>query len=174
MKPYRSRSIKKAKGGAAARPWVWHDGVRLRRAGSAKADETAPSPLPSISFRFRFPSVKRLARRRGRSCAARTIDQRLEFAVGVLQAYRPWYSAIGGGEIHRFLSAKENYGQAYFRYRRRRVVFGQGHHGSLFGAFAEGARLQGDHAEDGSVPQRGPGHHEPIPAWRGLRYRRRS
>ena len=174
MKPYRSRSIKKAKGGAAARPWVWHDGVRLRRAGSAKADETAPSPLPSISFRFRFPSVKRLARRRGRSCAARTIDQRLEFAVGVLQAYRPWCSAIGGGEIHRFLSAKENYGQAYFRYRRRRVVFGQGHHGSLFGAFAEGARLQGDHAEDGSVPQRGPGHHEPVPAWRGLRYRRRS
>ena len=139
-----------------------------------KADETAPSPLPSISFRFRFPSVKRLARRRERSCAARTINQRLEFAVGVLQAYRPWCSAIGGGEIHRFLSAKENYGQAYFRYRRRRVVFGQGYHGSLFGAFAEGARLQGDHAEDGSVPQRGPGHHEPIPAWRGLRYRRRS
>ena len=51
----------------------------------------------------------------------------------MLQAYRPWCSTIGGGEIHRFLSAKENYGQAYFRYRRRRVVFGQGHHGSSLG-----------------------------------------
>ena len=57
---------------------------------------------------------------------------------------------------------KENHGQAYFRDGRRCLIIGQGHHGGVFGASAQGARLQGDHAEDGPVPERRSGYHEPV------------
>ena len=50
---------------------------------------------------------------------------------------------------------------------------GKGITAASLGHLAQGARVQGDHAEDGSVPQRRPGHHEPLPARRGVRHRGR-
>ena len=55
-----------------------------------------------------------------------------------------------------------------------RLVSGQGHHGGLARYLAQGPWLQGHHAEDGPLSQRRPRHHEPLPAWRGLRHRRWS
>ena len=63
--------------------------------------------------------------------------------------------------------------QAYLRHWRRRLVPRQGHHGCLAGAPSQVARLQGHDAEGRSLPQRRPGHHEPVPARRGLRHRGR-
>ena len=42
---------------------------------------------------------------------------------------------------------------------------GQGDYGGIAGSFAQSPWIQSNHAEDGSLPERGSGHHEPLPAW---------
>ena len=47
----------------------------------------------------------------------------------------------------------------------RRSFPGQGDYGGIAGSSAQSPWIQSDYAEDGSLPERGSGHHEPLPAW---------
>ena len=72
-------------------------------------------------------------------------------------------------------SGKGRHGDAEVRrgHGGRGVVPRQGDRRGLAGAAAQGARPARHAAEARSLPQRGPRHHEPVPARRGLRHRRR-
>ena len=59
------------------------------------------------------------------------------------------------------------------RHRRRRLVARQGHHRRVARPAAEGARPEGRRPEVRPVPERRPGHDEPVPARRGVRHRGR-
>ena len=63
--------------------------------------------------------------------------------------------------------------ETHLRDRRRRLLPRQGAHRLQPRTPAPGARAAGDDAEARPVPQRRPGHDEPVPARRGLRHRRR-
>ena len=58
--------------------------------------------------------------------------------------------------------------QIYLRDRRRGIGAGQGDHGGLAGAAAQGQRAEGGGAEAGPLHQRRPRHDEPVPARRGV------
>ena len=64
--------------------------------------------------------------------------------------------------------------QVYLCNRRRGIFAGEGHHGGVPGAAAQvpGAAAS-CHPEVGPLHQRGSRHHEPLPARRGVRHRRR-
>ena len=63
--------------------------------------------------------------------------------------------------------------QAPFRHRGRGLQPRQGPHRLQPGPPAQAARAPGEHAEARPVPERRPGHHEPVPARGGVRHRRR-
>ena len=64
--------------------------------------------------------------------------------------------------------------QIHFCHRRRGIRPGQGHCGGLSGPSAEAAGAAGEGPEAGPLPERGPGHHEPLSARGGVRHRRRG
>ena len=63
--------------------------------------------------------------------------------------------------------------EIHLRDRRRGLRIGQGDHCRLFGPSAQAEGIAGEGPEAGPLPERGPRHHEPLPARGGLRHRRR-
>lgn len=69
------------------------------------------------------------------------------------------------------LSQRRSHDKIHLRNRRRRFIPGQRHHRCIPGQTAEEQRLQSHHSEIRPLHQYRPGHHEPVPARRGLRHR---
>ena len=63
------------------------------------------------------------------------------------------------------------YGKIYFCDRRRGLRSGQGHYRCISGSAFEVPRPEGGQPEAGPLCERGPGHHEPAAARRGVRDR---
>ena len=98
--------------------------------------------------------------------AARPASARLHRADRYNRALPPQPSCVRRGQA-------ERHDQVRVRHRRRGVLLGQGHRVGVAGRDPGVARPQSHPDQARSLPQRRPGHDEPVPARRGVRHRRR-